>query len=62
MTHTGYVKSVFPVTGYHAQNRGGKGNYWSRPQGEDFVERMFMSVSSHDEYSAVLRHAERFYA
>jgi len=46
ISHNGYIKRN-PISLYRAQRRGGKGMTGARPEGEDFVEHLFVA-SSHD--------------
>jgi DNA gyrase subunit A len=46
ISHNGYIKRN-PISLYRAQRRGGKGMTGARPEGEDFVEDLFVA-SSHD--------------
>jgi len=46
ISHNGYIKRN-PISLYRAQRRGGKGMTGVKPQGEDFVEHLFVA-SSHD--------------
>jgi DNA gyrase subunit A len=48
ISHNGYIKRN-PISLYRAQRRGGKGMTGARPEGEDFVEHLFVA-SSHDHF------------
>ncbi len=50
MTHTGYIKRT-ALTGYEAQQRGGKGRIATKTKDEDAVQHMFVG-STHDQILA----------